>query len=230
MVSREASREALTDLFRDRPVADLAALTATLQTHSRMSVFRRLSVVGYLSSCSHAGRYYTLQSIPQFDEDGLWRHQGVLFSQHGTLKATVEHLVEVAEDGRTHPEIQARVHLRVQNTLLDLVREERIDREWLGRQCLYVSADAARAAAQVAMRREQGLDAPAGHRPVPPAAVVEVLLEVIHGSRAKLDATAVAARLRARGRGVTLEEVEEILHSYGLVKKTLRSRSQRSRM
>ena len=228
MLSREESIEALTNLFRDRPVADLSTVASTLQTHSRMSVFRRLSAVGYLSSCSHAGRYYTLKSIPQFDEDGLWRHMGILFSEHGTLKATVEHIVEVAEDGRTHPEIQARVHLRVQNTLFDLVREACIGRESLGRQYLYVSADTARAAAQVARRREPGSAAPAAHRPLPSAAVLEVLLEVIHGSRAKFDAATVAARLRAQGSAVTMEEVQEVLHAYGLVKKTLRSRLPRS--
>ena len=229
MVSREESLEALTDLFRRRPVVDLSALAATLQTHSRMSVFRRLSAVGYLSSCSHAGRYYTLQSVPQFDEDGLWRHQGILFSRHGTLKATVRHIVEAAEDGRTNPEIQQRVQLRVQNTLFDLVREERIGREWLDRQYLYVSTEQARAAEQLARRREQGSAVAAVRRPLPAGAVVDVLLEVIHGARVKLDAAAIVARLGARGSSVTEQEVEEVFRCYGLVKKTARSRSPRSR-
>ena len=228
MLSRDESVQALAGLFRRQPVADLSTLLATLETRSRMSVFRRLALVGYLSSCSHAGRYYTRRDIPQFDQDGLWFHQGVLFSRHGTLKSTVERLVEVADDGRTHPELQLRLCVRVQNTLLDLVQEQRLGREALGRQYLYVSRDPARSAAQVARRHE-----PAGRRarspePLATSAVVEILLEVIHTARATLDATSIAARLRAAGRSVLVEQVQEVFDRYGLVKKTARSRSRRS--
>ena len=35
------------------------------------AVTRRLAAMGYLSSYSHAGRYYTLERTPDFDRDGL---------------------------------------------------------------------------------------------------------------------------------------------------------------
>ena len=49
--------------------------------------------MGYLSSYSHAGTYYTLSAIPSIDADGLWAHSGVLFSKHGNLRYTIVHLV-----------------------------------------------------------------------------------------------------------------------------------------
>src|SRR5574341_301129 len=107
MLAPERSRQTLTRLFQRQSIADLATLSAALRTSSRMSVFRRLSVLGYLSSYSHAGRYYTLRDIPQFDPHGLWQYQGVGFSRHGSLKTTVERLVEQSEAGRTHPEVHA---------------------------------------------------------------------------------------------------------------------------
>jgi len=73
MLAPEPSRQALTRLFQRQSVADLATLSSALKTSSRMSVFRRLSARDYLSSYSHAGRYYTLRDIPPFDQDGLWR-------------------------------------------------------------------------------------------------------------------------------------------------------------
>ena len=81
MLAPAQSRQALTRLFQRQSVADLATLSAALKTSSRTSVFRRLSVLGYLSSYSHAGRFYTLRHIPQFDRDGVWQHQGVCFSR-----------------------------------------------------------------------------------------------------------------------------------------------------
>jgi len=50
-----------------------------------MSVFRRLSALGYLSSFNHDGRYYTLDDIPDFDINGLWHFQGVFFSKRRLL-------------------------------------------------------------------------------------------------------------------------------------------------
>ena len=115
MLDHDASRLALERLFAHRPVADLPRLSRALGTRSRMSVFRRLSTLGYRSSYTHTGRYYTLRSIPQFDTDGLWRIEGAGFSRDGTLKATVCRLVEIAEAGRTQRELQMRLGVRVHN-------------------------------------------------------------------------------------------------------------------
>ena len=228
MLTPTDSIEALTALFRSRSVADLATLSATLETESRMSVFRRLSAIGYLSSYSHAGRFYTLSQIPTFDPDGLWCYQGVCFSRHGSLKSTVAHMVQNAEAGRTHHELHTRLRVRVHNTLLDLIREDRIGREHLAEQYLYVSGDAGRAGSQLALRRRQLEDASAVAIEVPASVVIEVLLDLVQGAGVRLDAGRMAERLSARGIAVTASQVEGIFRLHG-VKKTARSRSKRLR-
>ena len=137
MLAPEPSRQALTRLFQRQSVADLATLSTALKTSSRMSVFRRLSTLEYLSSYSHAGRYYTLRDIPQFDQDGLWQYQAVGFSRDGSLKATVERLVEQSEAGRTHPELHTRLQVRVHNTWIRRIpglpeaAKHNVDRLWV---------------------------------------------------------------------------------------------------
>ena len=228
MLTASDSIEALTVLFRSRPVADLATLFATLETKSRMSVFRRLSAMGYLTSYTHAGRFYTLRNLPTFDRDGLWCHQGICFSRLGSLKATVPCIVENADAGKTQHELQVRLRVRVHNTLLDLVQEKRIGRETWAAQHLYVSADAARAAAQQALRRTQPERASGVAVEVPASAVIEVLLDLVQGAGVQIDPTRVAERLTARGIAVTAGQVEGIFSRHG-VKKTARSRSKRLR-
>ncbi len=228
MFSPEDSNRLLRGMFQKRRIADLHLLFATLRTESRSSVFRRLSPLGYLCSYSHTGRYYTLEDIPEFDADGLWQYQGVFFSRHGTLKATAARLVDTAEAGCTHPELEARLHVRVHNTLLDLVKGERIGRELVESLFLYVSADAAHGAVQVSRRRQlQSSRAGLAHGASRPL-VVEVLLEIIHGARLVSDPADVASRLLARGIQVTRSQVDDIFHQHGL-KKTLARRSQSSR-
>lgn len=229
MLSPAESRQAVSKLFRRRPVVGLETLLEVLKTKSRMSVFRRLSLVGYLTSYSHNGRYYTLADIPQFDVNGLWRFQGICFSRHGSSKATVEHLVHVSEAGRTHRELLVLLQVRLHNTLLELVRQGRIGREPLGAVYLYVSADAQRAAAQVDRRKEFEEAEPAARAArMKPALVIEVLVEVIHAAQVIPDPGTLRDRLVARCVVLTLEQVEDIYRAYGL-KKTAESRSRRSR-
>ncbi len=228
MLGPEQSRQTLTLLFQRQSIIDLAALSAALETSSRMSVFRRLSVFDYLSSYSHAGRYYTLRDIPRFDRDGLWRYQGVCFSRDGSLKATVERLVEQSDAGRTHSELHVSLQVRVHNTLLDLVEGRRIGRETLHGHYLYVSANPARAQAQLILRQQQSAE-PVPQPPETPAVVViEVLLDLVQSARVRPDADQVVERLAARGLAVTVDQVEAIFSRYGL-KKTAHSRSRHSR-
>jgi hypothetical protein len=126
--------------LKRKKVSDMKDLQGALGGRSRRSVFRDLSQAGYLTSYTHVGRFYTLADIPVFDDQGLWFYQDIGFSRAGTLKQTVNQQVDQTPEGRTHDELQSLLRVRVHNTLLDLVREERIGRERLGRVYLYVSA------------------------------------------------------------------------------------------
>ena len=189
MFDEATSRKVVEKLLRRQTVVTLDDLFRTLDTRSRMTVFRRLRATGYRSSFTHRGSYYTLESIPIFDERGLWFFQGIGFSRVGTLKETVVNLVNEADAGCTHPEMEGLVHVRVHNTLLQMVRAKRIGREKIHKTYLYVSSDRDRAVEQIAKRREKELCV--ATEPVfdlPEAMVIEVLLEVVRaGGKVLID-------------------------------------------
>jgi hypothetical protein len=228
VLSPDESRGALRRLFRQRRIVDLGGLLRTLQTESRMSVFRRLLPLGYLTSYSHGGSYYTLDDIPSFDADGLWQYQGVFFSKHGSLKDTIAHIVEAADAGHTNRELRARLQVYVHNTLLDLVKSKRVDRELLDGLFLYVSAKPERATAQVARRRQKPAGVAQGALLSGQTLEIAVLLEVIHGARLIPDPAQIVERLAGKGARVTRDQVDAIFHKHGL-KKTSRSPTQSSR-
>ena len=230
MLAPDDARQALTRLFQRRRIVDLPAILATLKTTSPMSAFRRLAEVGSLSSYSHRGRYYTLPDIATFDADGLWLQQGIGFSRHRTLKDTVPMLVDRSDAGLLHRELQARLQVRVHNTLLDLVQAQRLVRDTIADEYLYLSAAPDRTQAQ-RQRRRQIESAPA-IEPGPPATalVVEILVEVIHAAAIRGDPKAIAARLAARGVVVRVAQVEQVFREHRLPeKKTASSRLRRSR-
>ncbi len=216
MLSKDDSLRTLRSLFRKSPVAPLETLFGALETRSRMSVFRRLRDVGYYSSYTHHGRFYTLAEIPEWDEHGLWRYEAIGFSQRGTLKATVAWCVEEADAGSTHAELRALLRLQVHDTLLALVRAGAIRREALAEVYLYLSADDERAATQLDARHELLAQAARPPRLPPDEVVLLVLVEALHASEGLPAASVVAARLAARGEEVESEQVQRVYDQFGL--------------
>lgn len=145
----------LVSLLRDQKVATMPELKNALGTSVSYTVLRKLSALGYHSSYSHCGAYYTLEAIARFDELGLWSHRDVYFSRHGTLLNTAEALVTQSPAGYWVPELEAVVHVAAKDALHDLVQAGRLfRREWEGRY-LYCALDRTRRQEQLAARQAQ---------------------------------------------------------------------------
>lgn len=231
MLTPEASDEALRRFFRKHLVTELSDLFRVLKTQSRMSVFRRLKVLGYLSSFTHAGRYYTLREIAQFDQWGLWFQRSVGFSRAGTLKATVVEVVEDSSGGMTPKELLALLKLPVTgslyNTLHELVDSGQLRRQKLAGLRLYLSAEKNRAEEQLAQRQQRTarqLNPPAQ---VSTETVIAVLVEALQAADALVAASVVADRLRARAVDITDAQVEQVFAHYGLGPEKKRRRQAR---
>jgi hypothetical protein len=216
----------LAQLLRRNQTLDFVSIAKAAGERSRRSLFRDLTSLGYLTSFTHAGRYYTLSDIPQFDEHGLWFYQGIGFSRAGNLKATLVELIGACEAGYTHDELKALLHVRVHNTLLVLVHDKRVNREHIEKLYLYLSATVERAKEQMT-RRRQWLETGKKAAPVsepPVITIIEVLIEVIRAGKVLIAPVEVVKRLRGRGIPVTVSEAEQVFFRYGLkaLKKTPR--------
>lgn len=209
-------RQRLRRLLRQHKVLDMPEIEARTDGRSRRSLFRDLTSLGYMTSFTHTGRYYTLADLPEFDELGLWFYRDVGFSRAGTLKHTIAIQVEAAPEGRTHSELHHVLRVRLHNTLLGLIRDGHLGRDQLGRVHLYVSADSERAAQQVKRRREltatlaEALPAPTQEE------VVEILVETLRAAPEVPEPGLVAKRLAARGMRLEPRHVEQVFAQHGL--------------
>jgi hypothetical protein len=123
------SLDSLRVYFKDHTIATMEQLKTVLGTAVDMTIFRKLQQLSYLTSYSHQGRYYSLRDLARFNSLGLWWHEGVRFSRYGTLINTVQELVSTAESGYTLAELRQVVGGEVKETLLTLVKQNRIHRE-----------------------------------------------------------------------------------------------------
>jgi hypothetical protein len=143
---------ALESLLEKREIATLEELKKALGSVSTMTVFRKLKPLGYQTSYSHRGKYYTLIRTPRFDEEGLWECEGAWFSRYGNLLATSQHFVESADAGVTAVELEDMLHVEVKEPLLALYRAKRIEREKIEDLYVYVSRDPAQKRSQLLRR------------------------------------------------------------------------------
>jgi len=126
-------------LFHKEKVVTLAAMKAALGTTAKMTVFRKLQIFSYRASYSHAGKYYTLDEIAEYDHHGLWSVGDVCFSKYGSLLNTVEALVCASEAGYFAHELEELVQVRVHAPLLKLTASGHLRRESLAPSFLYLS-------------------------------------------------------------------------------------------
>jgi len=78
---------------------------------------RYLKKWGAYTSFNKNGRYYTVPGIPQFDNNGIWRYQTILFSKYGNLKQTIIQLVSRSEAGLSARQIAQVVEIPTNSSL-----------------------------------------------------------------------------------------------------------------
>lgn len=204
--------EKLITFFAEQPCWMIAPLAEGLQ-YSIPSVRRFLVEVGYFSSFTHNGAWYTLRTTPQFDQDGLWFHHGIGFSRAGSLTRTLVELICLSPAGMTAEMVGDKLHCRCHSMLVQLTRNKKIARQRVGRAHLYLATDAHTADLQ----RQTMPVLPEPH--LPAEIVVLVLVEFIRTPKASFEQLAAALK---RGRALTIKaaQIERIFSEHGL-KKTL---------
>jgi hypothetical protein len=153
MKPEKYSANSLVKLFRVKKIATMDELKEALGTNVDMTIFRKLQELGYRTSYSDRGRYYTLDKIAEFDEHGLWSCRSIWFSAQGTLLSTAEAWVSESEAGYFSGELESALHVSVKNALRQLEREGRIAREEILGKYLYCALDAKTRQEQLRARR-----------------------------------------------------------------------------
>ena len=206
--------EQITALFTKQLCWTIEPLAAELK-YSIPSVRRFLTAVGYYSSFTHNGKWYTLCSIPIFNRDGLWFHHEIGFSRAGSLTKTLITLTANSLAGVTAEQLGEKLHCRCHTVLVQLHRKKKLQRQKTGRSFTYLAAEPRTAARQ----RQAIFVQSAQIQQLPAEIAVLVLVEFIRNPKAGF---AQLAKIIKRSRKVTVEvaQIERLFQQYAL-KKTM---------
>ncbi len=133
--------ERLLSLFNKQKIATISELKEALGSKCSMTVFRRLRELEYITSCSHSGKFYSLNRIARFDHMGLWIFNSVLFSYYGTLGETLKAIIEKSNNGYTAAELEGILCVKPNGPLVDLIGKKKIGREKISGVYVYFSKD-----------------------------------------------------------------------------------------
>ena len=131
--------DSLLTYLNDEKISTLDELKEVLETKSRMTVFRKLSKLSYISSYSHSGKFYSLKRIARFNKYGVWAHKSVLFSKYGTLKNTLKSLIDDSPKGYTSSELNSILKVKVEDALLEVVKSKMVNRKKMSGVYVYFS-------------------------------------------------------------------------------------------
>ena len=131
--------EPLLSLFKKQKIATILELKEALGSNCSMTVFRKLRELEYITSCSHTGRFYSLNRIARFDHMGLWIFNSVLFSYYGTLGETLKALIEKSNNGYTAAELGKLLCVKPNGPLIELIGKKEVRREKISGVYVYFS-------------------------------------------------------------------------------------------
>jgi len=143
--------------LKENKIATLGELKQTLRTSSTMTVFRKLTSIGYLSSYSHRGKYYTIPQVARFDQIGLWSWHAIWFSKFGNLVETAKEFIDSSSAGFTAKELDQTLHVETKHTLLKLFQANRILREKISGVYVYLAFEPIKRKSQIVMRKSSAL-------------------------------------------------------------------------
>jgi hypothetical protein len=188
---------------------------------SPMTAWRLLRQVGYFTSYNYNAKYYTLATIPKFDDHGLWSYRGIRFSKWGTLPETIGVVIEGSPGGMTAREVEELLHIRNAKPLLSrLILKRRVWRESVGGSFVYLAVEQSRHEGQLERRRREMALQPSV-LPLPePQQIIALLVEMIRHPQQTPQQW--ARRLRRRNIRLGTRDIKAVMERYQLtVKKGL---------
>jgi len=192
-------------------------LLATWLSCSIATARRRLRAWRAYTSYNRNGRYYTLPEIAEFDDNGLWRYQGVFFSKHGNLKQTLVHLVTHSVQGLSGPELGELLGLDPRSFLSHFRDHPALYRENLMGRWIWFAADPKTREKQKQTRLARAVAK--GPRMPSDIEAVMILVDLIRHPNSGLEQ--IAHRLKPKGLDIDVQAIRRLLVHHDLLKKTV---------
>lgn len=177
MTSKSKSLERIRALFERQSCWTIDQLKQELH-YSTISIRRFLKQLGYYTSFTHNSKWYTLDAIPRFNNNGIWFYHDIGFSRYGNLKQSILHHIEKSPQGLSARQIADIFSTPCHAVLNHMYKSAMIERVKAPSGFIYVSAQVEKKDQQLTqLKSAQPIDP--RHQKLSALSAVYVLVEYI---------------------------------------------------
>jgi hypothetical protein len=213
MATRTDTQNQLAELFKRKKCYTIEQLSHCLN-YSLISIRRFLKVIGYYSSFTHNSKWYTLRSIPAFDNNGIWFYQDIGFCKHGNLNQTIDRFIDKSFQGLTAKDLFNILSVPCHPVLNQMYKKEKIDRYNTPKGFVYLSVSESKKRLQ--LKRLQVLTPPKKIERLNPQTAVYILVEFIKNPEASFFELSIA--VEKKGVKASQQAVAQLFKDYDLKK------------
>jgi hypothetical protein len=213
MANQTDAHSQLAELFNQEKCYTINQLSRRLN-YSLISIRRFLKVMGYYSSFTHNSKWYTLRSIPSFDNNGIWFYQDIGFCKHGNLNHTIGRFIDKSFQGLTAKDLFNILSVPCHPVLNQMYKKKKIDRFNTPKGFVYLSVSESKKRMQ--LNRLQVLTPPQKIERFNPQTAVYVLVEFIKNPKASFFELSVA--VKKRGVKASQQSIAQLFKDYDLKK------------
>ena len=213
MANQNDPQYQLAELFKRKKCYTIEQLSQRLN-YSLISIRRFLKVIGYYSSFTNNSKWYTLRSIPSFDNNGIWFYQDIGFCKHGNLNQTIGRFIDKSFQGLTAKDLFNILSVPCHPVLNQMYKKEKIDRFNTSAGFVYLSVSESKKRLQ--LKRLQVLTPPKKIESLNPQTAVYVLVEFIKDPKASFFELSVA--VEKKGVKASQQAVAQLFKDYDLKK------------
>lgn len=204
-------QQALKTFAREK-VLTIPELSEILQC-SKITVHRRLKEWNAYTSYNKNGRYYTIDSIPVFDKNGIWQYRNIYFSKYGTLKNTIVALAAKSKKGMNHAELQEIIGLNPKCFMSRFRELPDIKKERYKNYIIYFSSNPEKYETQ---HRNRFPPKPAAAELPPDVQAIIILVELIQHPGINIDE--LALQLQKKGYAIETGSIAILFKKYKIKK------------
>jgi hypothetical protein len=206
----------LAKLFKKEKCYTIDELSRLLN-YSLISIRRFLKVIGYYSSFTHNSKWYTLRSIPSFNNNGIWFYQDIGFCKHGNLNQTIGRFIDKSFQGLTAKDLFNILSVPCHPVLNQMYKKKKIDRFNTPKGFVYLSISENKKRLQ--LKRLQVLTPAQKIERLNPQTAVYVLVELIKNPKASFFELSVA--VKKKGVTASQQAIAQLFKDYDLKKTPL---------
>lgn len=99
---------------------------------------RDLKEIKAISSYSHQRRFFTLPTIPTFNEYGIWQFNGIFFTRYKDSLELIVNVINSSEKGLTREDIERILGIKIFQQIQVLLTSNKLNRAKVGNRYVYL--------------------------------------------------------------------------------------------